>query len=229
MPDLQPDFDDMPCGAMGLTMNDIAVASGLRGLLSKLAPSLSRDISRWLLNRKWEPADGGVYLPEAKALMIGEVEARMGDQVQVARNSWTIEGFTHMLATEIGGGTQVMTWYLAPFSGNVAVSETATAATFSSTYTELTSQYSEATRVAYDEGVASSAQIDNYTSPAVVTAASSNVTISGFGALSVATKGSTSGTLLALHKYSTAWVIPESGGTIGLKYRFRLTNDPGTK
>lgn len=196
-------------------------------LIEGLEPRFVRDFRRQMRDRKFEISPEGLYFPQAKAVMIGEVEAWLGsgERRQTCFNSWTLEGFTHMLATEIGDGAKVSTWYLAPFSGNVAVSENATAATFASTYTELTNTYySESTRIAYVEGTPASGQVDNYSSPAVITAATANVTVAGFGMLSVSTKGSASGTLLALHKYSTAYVIPESGGTLGLKYRLKLQN-----
>jgi len=186
-----------------------------------------REFMRLFRNHKWERTDdGGIFISEAKAQMNGNYETWAPDGLgwQLGHNLWTTEGFNHLLSVAINGGTQVPTWYVAPTGANVAVVNTLTAATFASTQTELTSSYSESTRVAFVESAPSGGSLSNTASPAIITAASDGVNIWGFGILSVATKGSTSGTLLCATTYPSVRTLATTGDQHGVRHTLTLSN-----
>lgn len=191
-----------------------------------LRPNHWRDLALRFRNHHWERDDdgriliggfrlGGVFTCHTDSDGLGTVSAP---------NLITTEGANYLFSAGVANGTQLPTFYVAPFSGNVAVADTLTAANFASTQTELTTQYSESTRVAFVESAPATKFISNYASPAVITAASDGVTIWGFGLLSASTKGSTSGVCLAAVKYSAVRTLVTTGDTIGIKYKLILSN-----
>lgn len=197
----------------------------LNSVVQALKPKHWRDLARHFRNHHWEQDDeGSILISHARVRGVFECEAPDGLGVIQTANLWTTEGFNHILSVAVAGGTQYATWYLAPFSGNVTVSDAWTAANFASTATELTTQYSEGTRVAFVESVPASKSTNNLVSPAVVTAATTNVSIWGVGLLSSSTKGGTSGVLLSAAKYSTARSLAAVGDTLGVKYTLTFSN-----
>lgn len=192
--------------------------------LKAFAPRHLREFARLVRNRKVEQTDDGVMILESKVTFHGLQTVIGPDGVERSHpNLVTTEGLNHLLDVALHGSSQVGTWYLAPFSGSTTPALTHTAATFASAFTELTTQYSESTRVAFVEGATAAGVINNYSNPGTITTAVDNVTVAGSGVLSVSTKGSTSGVLLAAAKYASAYSLPTTGGTLGLKYQ--LTAD----
>jgi hypothetical protein len=195
-------------------------------LFSSLSPKRLREIGRHFRNFKYEYNDDGEMLI-ARARIRGDLEITAPDGLGTVKshNLWTTEGFNHLLAVSVGSGTQYANWYIAPFSGNITVVDTLTAATFASAATELTTQYSEGTRVVYNESVPASKTTNNNASPAVITAASANVNIWGIGLLSSSAKGATSGVLLSAAKYPAVRNLPTAGDTMGVRYALTLANE----
>lgn len=201
------------------TINPIA------GLVNALLPKHWRELYRLYRNHKWDiNDDGDLLIGHAKFSGRYETHAPDGLGCVQTSNLLTTEGCNLLLSVCLAGGSQVGTWYLAPFSGNVTVADTLTAATFASGTTELTTQYTEASRVAYQESVPASKSTSNTANPAVFTSAVDDVNIWGIGLLSTSTKGSTSGTLLSVAKYSTVRNLPVAGDTLGVKYTLSLAN-----
>lgn len=192
---------------------------------SSLAPRHWRDLYRHFRNFKYDYDDNNdLLISHARIRGVYECDAPDGlGRVQTS-NLLTTEGMNHLLSVGVAGGSQVGTWYIAPFSGNVSILDTLTAATFAATTTELTTQYSEATRVAFVESVPAAKSTNNTANPAVFTTASDNVSIWGIGLLSVSTKGATSGTLLSAAKYSTVRSLPTTGDQLSVKYTLTLAN-----
>lgn len=194
-------------------------------LFSAFAPRHLREFARLVRNRKVEQTDDGVMILEAKVIASGLQTVVEADGTERSfKNIVTTEGLNYLLDCGVHGVSQVGTWYMAPHSGSTTPALTHTAATYASTFTELTTQYSESTRVVYVEGAASGGATNNYSNPSTITTAVDTVTVAGAGVLSVATKGSTSGTLLAVAKYASAYSLPTTGGTLGLKYQITLTS-----
>ena len=197
----------------------------MQSFFSSLHPKFWRELYRNFRNYHYEYNDeGDLLISHAKIKGVYNTYAADGLGSVETPNLITTEGANHLLSVAVGNGSQVATWYIAPFSGNVSVADTWTAATFAATATELTSQYSEATRVAFNEAVPSAKSTTNDANPAVFTAATTNVNIWGVGLLSTSTKGGTSGTLLSTAKYSTVRNLPSASDTIAIKYTLTLSN-----
>jgi len=194
-------------------------------VLNALKPRHWRELYRHFRNFKYEYDDNNdLLISHTRISGVYEIEAPDGLGVTVASNLITTEGANYLLSCGVGGGAQFGTFYVAPFSGNVSIVDTLTAATFASATTELTTQYSEATRVAFVESVPASKSTNNTANPAVFTAATTNVSIWGVGLLSSATKGATAGVLLSAAKYGTVRSLPTAGDQLSAKYTLTLAN-----
>lgn len=194
-------------------------------LVGKVSSKCFSDWARLYRNRRWERNDDGdILVASVKLRGIYETWAPDGLGVVETPNLLTTEGCNYLLSAGIANGTRYTEFYVAPFSGNVTIADTWTAATFSSSGTELTTQYSEATRPAYTESVPSNKSTNNTSNPAVITAAVDNVTVWGVGILSSSTKGGTTGVLLSVAKYSAARTLPSTSDTLGIKYTLTLAN-----
>lgn len=197
----------------------------LRAFFGQLAPKYWRELGRLFRNHKWERNDDGEILI-SRTRIGGVFESVSPDGIGVVRtpNLVTTEGCNYLLSVGIAGGTQYGTFYVAPFSGNVAVTDALTAANFATTQTELSTQYSETTRVAFVESTPASKSTNNTANPATITAATDSVSIWGLGLLSTSTKSATTGVLLAAAKYSAARSLPTAADTLGIKYTLTLAN-----
>lgn len=197
----------------------------LTSFFSQLKSRDWRNLGRLFRNHRWErDDDGDILIGHARIGGVFECEAPDGLGAIRTRNLLTTEGCNYLLSVGIANGTQYSTFYVAPFSGNVAVADTLTAANFASTQTELTTQYSESTRVAFVESTPASKSTNNTASPAVVTAATDSVSIWGAGLLSSSTKGGTTGVLLSAAKYASVRTLALTGDTLGIKYTLTLAN-----
>jgi hypothetical protein len=196
----------------------------LTAFCASLAPKHFRNLARLYRNHQWDRDDEGqILIGHARIHGVQSVSTD-GETWRQRPNLWTTEGCNYLLSVGVAGGAQYTTFYLAPFSGNVTVADTWTAANFASTATELTTQYSEGTRVAFVESAPASKATSNNASPATFTAATTAVTIWGAGLLSTSTKGATSGVLLTAAKYATAEVLNAVGNTLAIKYELTLSN-----
>ena len=208
-----------------MSLGNFGIASSIQSLIQQLHPRNWRELGRRFRNHQWDRNDDGeIIISHARIGGLFECEAADGLGVVQTRNLITTEGCNYLLSAGVANGTQHTTFYVAPFSGNVAVADTLTAANFASTQTELTTQYSESTRVAFVESTPASKSTNNTANPATITAAVDSVTIWGLGLLSLSTKGGTTGVCLAAAKYSTARTLALTGDTLGIKYTLTLAN-----
>jgi len=194
-----------------------------------LAPRHWRNLARLFRNHAWERNDDGdILIAHARIGGVFSTFAPDGLGEVETHNLLCTDGINYLLACGVGNGvgsnTSPSAFFIAPFSGNVTVADTWTAANFASTATELTTQYSESTRVSFVDSVPASKSVNNTASPAEFTAASDNVNIWGIGLLSNSTKGSTSGVLLSAAKYSSVRNLPTTGDKISIKYTLTLAN-----
>lgn len=197
----------------------------LESLVKSLKPAWLADLRRCYRNHRWEETESGFLVGSNEIRGDLVVTANDGLGALAERNLLTTEGKAHIWNVILGSTAKISTWYVAIASGNVSYSATWTGANFASNATELTTQYSEATRVEYVEASTSTAAITNSASPAVFTGDAGGVpiTVWGAGLLSLATKGGTSGTLLAASKYTTARSIVEAGDTLSIAWTLTLT------
>lgn len=119
------------------------------------------------------------------------------------KNVVTDEGINHALNVIFNGASQVPTWYIGLFINNYTPVSGDTAATFPSSAGEATTQYSEGARQTYVEATSTAKSITNSANKATFTAAAA-VTVYGALLSSIATKGGTTGVLMAAAKFATA-------------------------
>lgn len=186
------------------------------------------EILRALANHKYDVTDeGGILLRagiNATPMGVFDVEhRRKGDLLARVAGSNIIptEGRNHILDVIFHGATQVNPWHIALFEGNYTPVAGLTAATFTASATECTA-YDESTRVAFNEGAAASGVIDNASNRAVFTM-NATKTIYGGALLSVSTKSSTSGTLAAAARFSTARSVVDDD-ELSVRYQLTLTS-----
>jgi hypothetical protein len=127
---------------------------------------------------------------------------------EVDNNMVVDQGIMHFLGATLDQVTQNSAFYIALFGGNVTVVSTWTAANFTSNSTEFTN-YTESNRVLWANDAAAANSIGNDTTPAVFTIGSGGGTVRGAALLSVATKSSTSGVLIAAARFATDKVLAE--------------------
>lgn len=139
-----------------------------------------------------------------------------------APNLVTLEGRNHTLDVTLGGATQVPTWYIALFAGNVTPASGWTAANFDANATEFTN-FDEGVRQAYDEGSPTAGAIDNDTNEAEFTVSAGGGTVYGAALISNSVVGATTGTLFSAARFATVKNLDE-GDVIRVKYTVSLTS-----
>lgn len=186
------------------------------------------EILRALANRKFEvTSDGGILIGAGiNAIPMGVFDVehrRAGDLLARVAGSNVIptEGLNHFLATVVASGSQVLSWYVALFEGNVTPGASLTAATFTATTTECTA-YAEATRVAYQEGTPAVGVVDNASNRSLFTM-NATKTIYGGALLSASAKSATTGSLLAAGRFSSSRAVV-AADELSTKYTLTLTS-----
>lgn len=186
------------------------------------------EILRALAHCKFEPTgDGGILIGAGiNAIPMGvfDVEHRReGDLLARVAGSNIIptEGLNHILSAVVAGGSQVLTWYMALFEGNVTPGATMTAANFTSTATECTA-YAETTRVAYQEGTPTGGVVDNASNRALFTM-NATKTVYGGALLSASAKSATTGVLLAAARFATPRNVV-ADDELSVRYTLTLTS-----
>ncbi len=135
------------------------------------------------------------------------------------------QGLNHFLNVGLRGTGAISTFYLAPFAADVTPSATVTAANFGATLTEFTN-YTQATRPVWTSDAAATAQfLENAVAPALYTVdVNAQSSIYGAGLLSVGTKSSGSGILVAAAKAPTAFTGLAAGFEVRIKYKLTGTS-----
>lgn len=187
---------------------------------------LLKSLMRSIGNHRFEESNEGIYFPSEKLSLCGEYEHFAPDGLGWLKdkNLLPTEGLNHILETEFRAGTPVTTWYMAIASGNVTVLSTWTAANFAANATELTTQYSESTRVAYTPAAASSGSINSSAAKSVFTAATTSVSVWIAALLSLSTKGGTTGTLASAAKFSAVRTLPAVSDQLSIGYTLTMTS-----
>jgi hypothetical protein len=188
----------------------------------QIPKALARDLRRLFNSNRYEIAPNGFYFPAVRAGAYGVMELQINDgPVEAHPNTFTTEGFNHMLATEFNDGAKVSTWYVSLWSLNATPAITWTAANFNANATEFTN-YDEATRVAYVEAAPASGSVTNSASKATFTIATGGGSVWGGALHSVATKSASTGVLAAAAKFSALKTLVATD-QINLGYTLTLT------
>lgn len=131
------------------------------------------------------------------------------------------EMVTYLMNAGLKGGTQVTTWYMAPYEGNYTPVSTDTAATFPAAATECTA-YDEATRREWVEGSVVSGVLNNLASKAEFTFNAVKTIYGGF-LTSNPTKGASTGVLGSVVRLPSP-KTPGIGDVLRLSAGFSLTS-----
>lgn len=188
--------------------------------------ALARDALRAIANRKAEFTESGLFVPGANMLTFGHFSAQYeepgGDlwPRTIGANRVVKEGLIEALNL-IAGHISSTAKYLAPFSGNVAVSPDWKGSTFPTAATELTA-YTNATRVPWTTVQATaSPQVSNAAALAAATITfnpGGPYTVRGIGLLASSGKGSTTGPLFAASRFADDLTGMTGGGKLALQY-----------
>lgn len=185
----------------------------------------AREFLRYMRNFQYERTDTGISFPRANLSISGVYTHWVNDEDPVEDTNLIVDqGLIYLLNVGSAGGTQISSWYLAPFNGGSAVGASWTAANFTSNAQEITSGsegYSEANRVLWDPDSVDVAgtYIENLTTPGsftIVTA--STLTVTGAGLLSANGKGATTGTLLSATRFAAARTLNDTD-VFNVRYR----------
>jgi hypothetical protein len=191
-------------------------------MLIKLTSKLARELRTAFRNNKFEQTESGILFAGSNIEAAGMWSVQKNDEaVEYSKNLITTEGLNHMLDVTLRGTSANATWYVAPFSGNVTVLNTWTAANFTANATENTG-YDEAARVAFVEAAASGGSITNSASKAVFTF-NATATVYGAGLLSASAKSSTSGVLFAAVRFASSKSVVDDD-VINVGYTVTLTS-----
>lgn len=169
-----------------------------------------REFARSADNFEYEVGESGIYFPRQKVIFGGVFthDVRRNGELLGERQDSNIvvnEGLTHVLNILFRSGTQVATWYLAPFKGNYTPLATDTAANITANSTEAT-EYDEAARVEYNEAAPSSQVVTNSANRATFTF-NAPITVYGAFLASASAKSAITGTLLSAGKFAAARAV----------------------
>jgi len=187
------------------------------------------EVRRAIRDNKYEAMDsGGIFLPEAKAMVVGEyIIGVNGVEVERCPNLLPTLGLGLLLKL-LGNHVAIpAALYIALFANATTPIAAHTASGFTSTYSEITSGsegFSETTRVAWVSADPAAATINNYASPAeftIVTATS--LTVNGVAMLTASAKGATTGYLVSASKFAASRSFANTD-TISVKYQLSLTS-----
>lgn len=210
-------------------MSDIKVI-GYKKVALQLPTNIvraSRELARYLRNFQFEFDDQGrIVFSKAKLVCGGEYThwAPDGKGFITDHNLLPTEGRNHLWSVVTNGGVANGVWYIAIYGANVAPAESWTAANFASNSTELTTQYTESTRVEFVDSTPASGSTNNTSNKAVFTSSTDNVNIYGAGLLSASAKGSTSGTLLSAAQFAAVRNLPTTGDTLSIDLTLSASN-----
>lgn len=175
-----------------------------------------REILRRIRNRGYEVGRGLIEIPVMKLIISGSWANRVVDRFGNLKHPWAIdpniipnEGLDYALDVALSNGSQLSTWYIAPFSGDVTPTSSYTASNFDSTATEFTN-YDEASRQTWSDAGVASQSVDNSASTADFTISAGGGTVRGGALLSNSTKESTAGKIFACSRFSADRVLAEA-------------------
>lgn len=163
-------------------------------------------IDRAILDGRFEETELGLFVPTARAMIAGQFRYnKRGEPEEMATNQLVTEGLNYLLSVGLKAGTPSTTWFIAPFSGDVTVQATWTAANFTANATEATG-YESATRPAWTGGAVASGTVNSFAAKAEIKATGA-LTVRGAAMVSASAKSATTGTLLAAARLSADKVL----------------------
>jgi len=177
------------------------------------------ELRRAVRNHQYEQTPSGIYFNKLHATAAGVFEHWLnGEDHRVDPNVFALTGLDTLFTTGLTAGS----YYLAPYSTNIAPTSALTAATFPGTQGEFTN-YTETARVPWvKDGYASNQLLTNATTKAVFTANTGGGTVYGIGMTNTPTKSATSGTLIACAAFAASRIL-QATDTLTVQYTLTLT------
>jgi len=188
-----------------------------------------KEMARHLAEKNYEYTEGGILILGADVLARGVyIHSENGGQnEQIDPNLLPEQGLHLMLDVLFGSAPKPAGWFLAIYSGQVSPTDSWTAANFSATANEITSNtegYSNVTRPQFTPSPAAAKQITNIGNKAVFNiACASSIVIEGAALLSNSGKGSGSGVLASATRFSNPRT-QYNGDAFELGYGVSLTS-----
>ena len=189
---------------------------------------IREEFRRAIRNNRYELTESNdIYLPIQRVILggiMGNAVRRKGEIIcpwEFNHNIVTDEGINHMLNVCLHDTSKTATWYNAIHTAGAPATGT-TAATYHSTHTETTA-YDEATRVEWNTAASTAKSITNSANKSTFTI-SGTVTVTGAAVLSVSTKQSTSGVLLAVASFATSRELADDDELL-VTYTFGAADD----
>lgn len=185
------------------------------------------EFRRWMRRGDYEVSDGGILI-HSSALLRGKYITRVnGEGEEGFFNLIPGEGIAAVLDVALGAQAKYAGFYLAPFANAVNPAANWTAANFTATAGEITSQvegYSEATRPEWTPAATSGGIIGNTASLATFSiVCTSTLNISGMALLTSNVRGGTSGALISAGRYPSVRVV-NNGDGFEVGYTVQLTD-----
>ncbi len=185
----------------------------------KFHPSVVTRIRRALDKHRYEETEGGLLLPDVRLTVGGFFTVAVNDEKPTIEPNIVVnEGLDSLLDIMFHGGTQLATWYVGAFTGNVTPLATWTAANVTANSTEWTT-YDETTRPEWVESAVSAQSLSNLASRAVFTA-NATATVRGAFLVSNSTKSGAAGKLFAANRFAADRSV---GATDVLNVGYSLT------
>jgi hypothetical protein len=183
---------------------------------------MNNEIRKDFLAGKFERTEDGIYFPSSRLLAKGVFRYnKRGEPEEYSENLVVNQGLDYLLGAGVNGASSISNWYIAPYSGNVTVLATWTAANFTATATEWT-LYTSATRPAWSKGAVASGGIDSFATKAEFESTADTQTVRGAALISVATKSAITGTLMAASNFPSAKAL-DTDEILDIGYGLQLT------
>jgi hypothetical protein len=171
---------------------------------------------------QFETTPEGVYLPTEKTLVQGVFSvAKRGEAPELSQNLVVNEGLDYILKAAVGETAGIANWYIALFTGDVTVSATWTAATFTATSTEWTN-YDESARQVWTKSAVASQGTDSFSNKASFTSSADTQTVRGAALISASAKSATSGVLFAASRLTSDKAL-DTGEILDVGYGLQLS------
>ncbi|MGL6290510.1 MAG: hypothetical protein ACRC2H_07490 [Silanimonas sp.] len=195
--------------------------------LNDLSPTARNGLARELRNRQYERSEKGVLFTKSKLFVGGAFKHAINDDPAVIDpNDVVRQGIDYILSSSLGTTAQNPQYFLAPFSGNVAVQPTWTGANFDAQATEFTG-YVATTRPEWVRPAAAASQaIGNSASPVIFTfAAGGPYNLYGMALLTASAKEATTGLLIAATRFASPRLNQQAGDRLSVEYIISAQDD----
>ena len=174
---------------------------------------------------EYEVTPEGVFFPSENALAQGVFRvSKRGEPEEYSQNLVVTQGRNYILEAALGITAASSNWYIALFTGDVAVSATWTGATFTAAATEWTS-YDETTRVLWNKALpVTSGGIDSFSNKSSFTSSSDTQVIRGAALLNASAKSDAgAGSILMASSRLTSDKTLDTGEILDVGYGLQLT------